>query len=107
MDKKIKVYSYSAEQYDSSFPPSNLKLFIEHFSKILGSIPEAYRDQAEIEVGSHSQYDCHYAEIEVSYTRPETAEEQAARADNERVRIEQHERREREVLSQLKAKYGG
>lgn len=104
MNKKEKVFS--SEQYDANFPPSNLKAFINHFVEIYNSIPEKYKDSAEIEIDTTSSYDSYYAEIEVRYTRPETEQEYALRIGDEEARRKLRENQERAQLAILQAKYG-
>jgi hypothetical protein len=104
MNKTERVYS--SEQYDASFPPSNLKAFISHFVEIYNAIPDEYKDEAEIDIDTASSYDSYYAEIEVRYTRPETEQEYALRIGDEEARRMFLENQERAQLAILQARYG-
>lgn len=104
MNKMIKVFQ--SEKYDADFPSSNLVKFIAEIQRHLYSIPEEFRDEAVIDIGATSSYDSYYAQIEITYTRPETAAEEAARLGDETARAQFLEQREREMLRQLQAKYG-
>lgn len=104
MNKNIKVFQ--SEQYDADFPSSNLVEFISEFKRHLESIPEEFRSGAVVEIDATSSYDSYYAQIEITYTRPETAAEEAARLGDETARAHFLEQREREMLRQLQAKYG-
>lgn len=78
MDRQtITVQVFQAEQCDESFPRDlTVVEFIKWLEGHLASIPEEFRQSATVEIGSFSSWeDSHYAEIEISYTRPETDEE--------------------------------
>lgn len=103
MNKRIKVFQ--SEQYDADFPSYNLVKFISEIQRHLDSIPEAFRNEAAIEIGNTS-CGSYYAQIEITYTRPETAEEEAYRLGATAARARFIEERERATLRQLQAKYG-
>jgi hypothetical protein len=101
------------ERYDlgDKWPPEGLMAFAEWLSNLIEEIPCEHRASATIEIRSESGYeDSHQPAIEVRYTRPETADEVAARVTRERERAtilaERQERKEREQLALLKQKYG-
>lgn len=52
-------------QYSNDWPPSNLYEFILWLEKQIETIPEKYRETAEIEL----------SKIELNYQRPETEQE--------------------------------
>ena len=105
--QEIREAVVSAEAYDPDFPPSDLAGFIAWAEGLLDDIPEEYRATATVEIGSvGSYYDSHYANIEVTYRRPETDEEWEARKKSVMDRANAAEEEERRILAQLKAKYG-
>jgi hypothetical protein len=79
---------------------------IESLKRICQMIPEDYRDQARCEIDSVSSWgDSHYAQISVSYYRPETWEEAKERSHIERERLADSITKTHEYLQALKAKF--
>lgn len=68
--------------YFGGYEDGSLDRVIECLVEIRGSIPEQYRKTAQCEIDAVSGYDdsC-YANIEISYSRPETPEETARRTE--------------------------
>lgn len=68
------------------------------------------RAQARCEIDTDSDHDSHRASIEISYVRPESDEEMAARIEGDRLLAEQKavfdRARDLETLRRLQAKYG-
>ena len=79
--------------FGASYEKGTLDAVISSLQAIRGSIPEQYRESASCEFDSEGGYEGeHYANIRISYDRPETAEEaierkakRAARIDEERA----------------------
>lgn len=104
--KQEKRISKTIEQYDGEWPPEDAAGFMAWFQKRLDDVPPECRDTARIDLDSTMRYDSSYATIEFSYTRMETAEEEAEReqrAANEAARRQAQELR---TLAELQAKYG-
>lgn len=87
--------------------PETLRDLIQWAAGQLGQIPEEYRDTATIEFSS--DYDRTCVEWTIRYTRPETDEEFADRAELHRQHRKQAIAEERDaelaLLARLKAKY--
>src|SRR3989442_328148 len=85
-----RVVVFDNERYDGEWPPQNGPRFVAWFQARLDSVPEEFRGNVQIEVGSVSGYeDSHYARIEIYYDRPPTEAEVRARkadAENRRAR---------------------
>jgi hypothetical protein len=95
-----------AEQYDPDFPPAPIEEFLAWVKRMESRIPDEYRDTATFQFTSEpSYYDSHYAKVEVSYRRPETDEEWAARKADVARRQADDARREREQYEKMKAKF--
>lgn len=96
----------AAEQYDPGFPPGRLLEFAAWLQAIINEIPEECRESAEIEIDSTSSYyDSHYAQVQVTYRRPETDKEWDDRKADVMRRVHEAEALERQALERLKAKY--
>lgn len=99
MDVDIAVFE--SEQYDKDWPSSwdnevRLTEFIDFLNGLMGTVPVEYQGSVSIAINSALMYeDCHYVNMLVSYTRPETPEEEGQRKSNER-------RRKAERLAELK-----
>lgn len=103
------------EQYDSGpfnfgaeFEDGTLKAVIDSLLAIRESIPAEHRDSARCGIEAEGSYEgsCH-ATISVSYERPETGEEAAARIAKRVSADEQARQRELATLAALRAKYPG
>ena len=106
MKKKIAVKVFEQEQYDGEWPPENAISAIAWLQEKVDSIPAAFRADAKIEIEGVTSYDSGYAKITISYTRPETDEEESARENAENFCAEQQRQRELKQLAELQAKYG-
>lgn len=73
-------------------------------TKIRESVPEEFR--ALIRTDYENGYDGASGSLDISYARPETQEEIAAREASERVRNEIRERGERAEFERLRKKFG-
>ncbi len=100
------VRLFDAEQYDDDFPTDNLVNFAAWLGTLISEVPEKFRTEATIEINSNVYYDSPMANIEISYTRPETDEEMSERLSMDRARILMRENKERTVLAALQNKYG-
>jgi len=103
----VNVVVFRGEKYDDNFPDTgSLFAFADWLQAVIASIPEEYRSVAEIEIDSTSGYKgSHYATIEISYRRPETDEEWAAREAAIERRAAEVEASERRQLAALMVKY--
>lgn len=102
-----RVVLFNAERYDGNWPPEDAAGFLAWFQSIIEEAPDEYRDAVKIELDSVSGYeDSHYASIEVSYLRKETADEVAERLADYRARQQAEQAKELATLAALKAKYG-
>ncbi len=107
MRREKRVIVFEEEKYDGDWPPDDAAGYIAWFVEKLNSIPEEYRANATIEIGSRRSYeDISFATLEIYYTRPETDSEMAARKAEERRRQEAAKAEELRTLAALKAKYG-
>ena len=78
--KQKTVYVGSLKDYQA---PSKPLEFIEKINQMLLSVPLEYRSTATLEIEAVDDYGDHYAEIDISYSRPETNIEKASRKSNE------------------------
>jgi hypothetical protein len=103
-EKRVTVVS--AEQYDPDFPPGSLLAFQAWLQAIIDEVPEELRNTAEVEIESTSSYyDSHYANIKVTYRRPETDDERAERKAGVLARLDQQRQAEWAAYGALKAKF--
>lgn len=106
----VTVTVFTGEQYDDGWPcpyQTTLVDLISWFEAKLAEIPEEYRNVATCEIDSvRSWEDTHYAQIEISYRRPETDAEMADRLEHEEIARHAHEAKERAMLAALQQKYG-
>lgn len=91
--------------------PEKLSEAIAWLRDHLRSIPMACRDSAKLEIESVGGYEGdHHAEVSISFARPETDDEWAARRADVERRIAlwraKRERDERKEFARLKAKFG-
>jgi len=102
------IVIFNKEQYDGEWPEENAVEFINWFSDKVNNIPSEYRDKAIIELDSVLSYESSsYVNIEISYVRPETPEEEKNRMDAKNNSNKILEKRDRKQLSILKDKYEG
>lgn len=106
MKKTIVVTVFEQEQYDGEWPPENAISAIAWLQEKIDSIPAVFRANAKIEIDGVTCYDSGYAKITISYTRPETDEEESERQNAENLRAAQQRQRDLKQLAELQAKYG-
>jgi hypothetical protein len=86
----------------NSYDGDTIQDLIRWLKDLLKEIPKEYRRTARICIDSVTEHDCSYAELNVFYERPETANERRTRTAAER-RYEQLDReRRREQYEALK-----
>lgn len=74
--------------------------FIDELTEVLDTVPEAHRKEAMIKCsGEYTTY------THIKYDRPETDEEKGNRLAREATKRSENERRDREQLAKLKARY--
>jgi len=84
----------------NEYAEQTLMQFIEELTELLDKIPAAHRDQATIRgSGEYTTY------TYVEYDRPETDEEKDNRLEREARMRTENEKRDREQLAKLKARY--
>ena len=94
-----------SNEYD--WPPEKAEEFLAWFERHLNTIPPEHRASARIE------FDVRYIDedveprLEISYTRPETEQEQKDRYKKARREESSLEFSERRELARLKEKYNG
>lgn len=103
----ITEYVFQQDSYSHDYKFAD---FVQIMSNHLMSIPEEFRDNADIEIRSeHIGYGGYEVGITISYERPETDQEFAERTaqekDLEAQRKKEHQTKELEALAYLKAKY--
>jgi hypothetical protein len=69
---------------EAPWPPHNLMKAIAEFQSALAEIPEPYRDSASISFEPYWSHGETFEHVSITYERPETAEETAARIAAER-----------------------
>ena len=119
LDKRgsIRVTLADHDEHDSgpfdfgdSYKDGTLNRVIESLLALRAQVPKEYRETARCGFGMRSQYDSSYVTIEVSYSRPETDAEWAARRANvehrRQVYADQLAALERAEFDRLKAKFG-
>ncbi len=89
--------------------PTKASEFIAWIQQFIATIPDEYRAAARVEIESEDNGyggDCSCtSNLTVSYVRPETDAEWEDRLQSQRLRETEAERRERQKLAELKAKY--
>lgn len=107
MKNIIRITVFDKERHDGEWPPEDAAGAIAWLSEKLESIPEAFRSTAKIEFDSVGSYEgSHYARIEITYSRPETDEEETNRMQAEEARQHRQRQEELDTLARLQAKYG-
>lgn len=107
-EKNIRITVVDQEQYDGGPFKFNgtLDEVILTLTEIRAGIPEQYRATATCEISSVLSYeDSTYANIKVTYLRPETDEECKVREDMARRQSDVVARYERTQYERLKAKF--
>jgi hypothetical protein len=105
MKKEIKVVVFKDEScaYDLPEKPQE---FLAWWAEKFAIIPEEHKDTATVKCSTPSYYDTTQFEVEISYSRLETDEEEASRLKKEDDRRKFVENQELCQLEKLKAKYG-
>jgi hypothetical protein len=86
--------------------PRGLWGFIAALNEAAQTIPAEYRDGAEIDAGSCWEYDEGYAHLRITYERPETPGETAARESAEQEDLNRHIEDARGYVARLEAQLG-
>lgn len=106
MNKTITIFDH--ERYDVEWPPEDAIACLAWFAAKIESIPAEFRKTARIEFDSASGYEgCHYAEIKITYERPETAEEVAARKGESQRRLDEQKEFHKRQLAALESQADG
>lgn len=101
------LYDDGPFYFGETFTDGSLNKVIASLEAIRDSIPPEYRDAARCGIDSESGYEgSHYANIEVTYSRPETDEEWEARKADVHRRLANQTAAKREQLARLKAELG-
>ena len=100
-NRTVKVYE---EEYDDL--PEKADEFIAFFQSKVDAIPEENRGTARIEIEAEENYGSASLSVEISYARPETDEEEAARERREQLRKDEIKTRDLRELARLKEKLG-
>jgi len=95
---QFKAHSYSL----NGWPPEDAAGLMGWFQKQFDAVPPEHRASLRVRIDA---YEDAYAYIEVSYTRPETDEEEALREMQEAARARRRVEDEKRTLAALKAKY--
>jgi len=106
MDIQVKVFEGESSYGQKDWPSEKATEFIKWFQNKVDLIPSEYRDKAVIELTSSTVWDSSVVDLTISYTRPETIEEQQAREFEAIRRQQQQESTERQTLTYLRSKYG-
>ncbi len=86
--------------------PENLAEAITWLQDTLDGIPAEHRASAKIEIDSESEYDSHFAVVQISYNRPETDAELAKRIALAERQENQAQQAELALFKRLKQKFG-
>lgn len=92
------VVVFSKREFEHGFMPTKSLEAVEWLRDVIDTIPEEYRATAEIRVESGDDFGSSYAELTISYERPETAEEEKQRkADKAAYLAEERLRLQRQL----------
>lgn len=110
MRKKQEVQEtiFNGSRYEGDgWPPEDPAGFLEWFQERISRIPAEYLANATVEIGTQSGY---YGDstacIEITYRRPETDEQYAARLARDEAQRRSRTEQEKATLAALLAKYG-
>lgn len=103
--RNVTVYHWSHEQYDGGGPPEDAAGFIAFLQARLDEIPDEFRPTAKIELGTNSSFGDYYGSLEMTYTRPETADEIAERLARHADTKARKDAADRAQFEALKAKF--
>ena len=104
MKIETKVIIYDDGEYSHTFPSGQGSSLLGWLNRKVNTIPEEYRDSADILFYSVGSNDDHWLHILITYTRLETDEEEKERLSHIN-KAQQKELSERALLDKLKAKY--
>ena len=79
--------------------------FLEEINSKFNSIPEEFRNDACLDIVAFDSYDSYEIQMEYSYQRPETKEEEEKRIKEENKVIKAMEENERQMYLKLKKKF--
>ena len=82
--KEVVVFEWA--QYDGGDLPKKAVDVIALLSGVLDAIPAEYREGAELTIDSHTSWDQSIATMRISYERPPTPDEIAARRSKSKSR---------------------
>jgi hypothetical protein len=104
--RNICIEVYRGQLHDGNeWPPEDAREFLAWLTKKIENIPPEFLGTAKVEIGSVIEYDSDYATITISYTRPETDDEFAARRDLEDRQRSYETEQERLEYERLKKKF--
>ena len=86
-DKIITVREYGYGEKSAGYPPHKLTEAIQVFQETLLEIPPEYRNSTEVSFEPVWSYGESYEHVRITYERPETPEEEAARRSEERANM--------------------
>ena len=101
-DIKIEVYSF----YWDATIPEKADEFFAFWKEKVNLVPEEYRNTTRIEIGLGDDYGHAELNATVSFTRPETGQEEAGRERRTVAKDYWIRREELAQLAKLKEKYG-
>lgn len=106
MKEEKEVSLMDAEEDGHGWPPANIKEFAEWLVEQVDQIPSEYRDSGEISISGVCGYDGDSSgNIEITYRRPETDEEEKLRETASERRASSQRDYDLRKLAILKAKY--
>ncbi len=103
--KETRVTVYNSSEKASGYVPDTVPELIKWLTAKLQTVPEEYHENLQFDQTAEQEYDCAYTVTEIYYYRPETPEEQAAKKEEERARLEKLRAQELAQLAALKKKY--
>lgn len=90
---------------EGDYRSDSIPNLVDWLNEQLEEIPAEYRDSARVEIESVGGWEGeHHAEITITYERPETADEKAARHVRERARADEEERLAANRLADARAR---
>lgn len=86
-DVTVTVRQYGYGEDSAGFPPHSLPAAIQALQETLLEIPLEYRESAEVSFEPAWEYGESYEQVRITYERPETEAEEAARRSEERANL--------------------
>ncbi|OKP79744.1 hypothetical protein BTE77_06540 [Ensifer adhaerens] len=102
----VREYGYSGNYDSAGYPPHSLQQAIQIFQEALLEIPSDYRGDAWIDFEPAWSHGETYERVRIGYERPETAEEAATRADEERMTMAKWIEEQEALIARRKQEYG-